>query len=58
MLIIEINGDEYKLWSDIKRQEKLKHELLSRYPDDIELSITDKGQVIDMMKLSDLFCEK
>ena len=58
MLIIEINGDEYRLWADTKRQEKLKHELLSRYPDDAELSITDKGQVIDKMKLSDLFCEK
>lgn len=59
MLRIEIKyKDEieyYRLHSDIKKQMDLKRELLSRYPDDTEIRITDKGKLIEVLKLGDLF---
>ena len=54
MVILIISGDEFKLTSD--NQEKLKREILGRYPDNAEVKITDsKGNVYDILKLSDLF---
>jgi hypothetical protein len=57
MLYIEIKNDIYKLHADTKRQMKLKHELLSNYPEYTEVRITDKGKEIEVLKLSDLFNE-
>jgi hypothetical protein len=55
MLYIEIKDEIYKLHADTKRQTDLKHELLSKYPDETKVRITDKGKLIDELKLEDLF---
>jgi hypothetical protein len=55
MLYIEIQDDIYKLHSDTKRQMDLKYELLSKYPENTEIRITDKGKLIEKLKLEDLF---
>ena len=59
MLTIEIKYKEkteyYRLYSDAKRQMDLKRELLSRYPDSTELTITDRGSVLEILRLGDLF---
>jgi len=57
MLILIVNGDEYKL--NAKNQEALKIELLGAYPDDAEVKITDyTGKIYDELKLMDLFNTK
>lgn len=55
MLILIINSDEYRLHSDFKRQNDLKFELLSKYPEDADVRILRKGKEIDRCKLADLF---
>lgn len=59
MLILEISGDEFKLVSNIKRQMKLKRELLSRYRGDVKVKINKienkKVVTLDECLLEDLF---
>jgi hypothetical protein len=55
MLYIEIKNEIYKLHSDQKRQMDMKRELLSLYPDETKVRITDKGKLIEELKLEDLF---
>lgn len=55
MLILLINGDEFKLSSDIKKQMQLKRELLSRYRPDDKVTIQAKGKTIDECKIDELF---
>jgi hypothetical protein len=57
MLLLTINGDEYRLQSGIKNQMRLKKELLYRYKGSSYVKITDNGKVIDELLLEDLFCE-
>ncbi len=63
MVILKIQGengeDEFILHSDIKRQMKLRYELLSRYPDETIVTITDSdGKELDKIQLQVLFGEK
>ena len=54
MIILIINGDEWKLTS--KNQEQLKKELLSRYADSAVVKIVDSsGKIYDELILQDLF---
>lgn len=55
MLYLEIQTDIYKLYSDFKRYQKLKFELLSKYKESDEVVIYDKGIEIDRLKLTELF---
>jgi hypothetical protein len=63
MIILKIQGehgeDEFILHSDIKKQMKLRHELLSRYPETSIVTITDRdGKELEKIQLKDLFGEK
>ncbi len=55
MLILIVNTDEYRLYSDIKKQMKLKRELLGRYPESADVEIQADGKVIEKCKLKDIF---
>ena len=55
MLKLIINTDEYKIYSDFRRQNKLKAELLSRYRDSDEVVIYADNVEIDRLTLEDLF---
>jgi len=55
MLRLVICTDEYKLFSDFRKQKKLKEELLSRYKDIDEVVIYDKEIEISRLKLEDIF---
>lgn len=57
MLTLLINTDEYKLYTKIEKQMKLKRELLGRYRGDTEVEIQDKGKTIEKIKLDELFTE-
>jgi hypothetical protein len=59
MLYIEIetdNGTEiFKLHKNIRLQMKLKAYLLSRFKEDVLVTVTDKGEIVDILKLNELF---
>ena len=59
MLFLEIKTDTgveiFKLHSDSKRYMKLKKELLSRFKEDTPVTVTDKGEIKDVLKLGDMF---
>jgi hypothetical protein len=55
MLILRINNDIYKLYTDPKRQMKLRRELLSRYKDSDIVQVLDGNYELDRMQLSELF---
>jgi len=55
MLFLSINGDYFKLHDDIKSQEKLKRELLSRYKDSDIVVFEDNGFEIDRCTIEDLY---
>jgi hypothetical protein len=51
-IILDINGDEYKL---TRNQERLKAELFSRYRDSDIVIIMEKGVILDKLRLDELF---
>ena len=55
MLTLFIQSDIYKLHSDIRKQMKLKRELLERYRGDSEVAIKSKGVTIETLRLDELF---
>jgi hypothetical protein len=55
MIILEIQGEEFKLHKDFKRQQKLKHELFSRFRDEEIVTVIKDGQIDDILQLQDLF---
>ena len=59
MLIIEIQGDEFRMFKSIKKQMKLKRELLGRYKGTEKVTVSQmiKGKpfYIEEILLEDLF---
>jgi hypothetical protein len=59
MIILQIHTDsgtdEWKLPKDFKKFNKVKHEILSRYPGTSEVVSVESGIEIDRCKLENIF---